>query len=264
MSAESVRCRIIALWGDPLEGPAGVVHVTAVGRVADRGLAVIRICPEAPTSETDAFSLAVARARADAIVTTGSILRAEAAVSHDPGPELRAWRRESLGKDASPTLAILTRGGIPPGHPALAGARVLVGTTRTSAAELGPAIASETTEVVGLADSSLRGLIDELVRRGHRDICVEAGPSTSAGLYDAPLAVDELMLSIFEETPLQDTLVAGRFPDEATLRARFGPATSEMAWLEESGRWRFRRFTRHGRPDGRAARGSRGRPPYTE
>ena len=243
--AGSVTDRIVALWADPLTRPAGVLHVVAVGRAAGGGLGVIRIGPGAPASRTDRFALSVARARADVIVSTGRILREEASLVHDPGSEARAWRRGVLGKPDEPVLAILTRGaGLPLEHPALRRARVLVGVPRAAAAGLSAALGRRDARVVGLEDASLRGWVAELRRRGFRTVCVEAGPSTATSLYEDPLAVDELMLSIFEEHALPDRLNAGPFLAPGALGERFGAPRSEILRSETSGRWRFCRYAR--------------------
>lgn len=204
---------------------------------------MIRIGPESPASETDFFALSVARARSDAIVTTGSILRAESAVSHDPGPALTEWRRDVLGKTRPPTLAILTRGrGLPDAHPVFEQPNVLVGTSLQSAPELEERLAARGVAVVGLASSSLRGLLRELARRGLPDICVEAGPSTAGSLYDDPVVVDELLLSVYEELPLSSGLDAGPFLSSPALAERLGPPASAVSRREASGLWRFSRF----------------------
>lgn len=222
-----------------------MLHVSAIGRLDGGGFGVLRIGPESPSSETDFFALSVARARADAIVSTGSILRAEATVTHDPGPELLDWRRDVLGKPEPPLLAVLTRGdSFPLEHPALRAGRVLIGTSGEGAARLAARLDGRGPEVVALADPSLRGLIADLKRRGHRTLCLEAGPSTSVGLYEPPVAVDELLLSVFEQSPLPDALVAGLFPDPSQLRASLGMPVSEVSRLEASGLWRFRRYVR--------------------
>ncbi|MDG2303543.1 MAG: dihydrofolate reductase family protein [Candidatus Binatia bacterium] len=245
MSSAPVSGRIEELWSADLTGRCGVLHVTAVGRATDGGATVIRIGPESPASETDFFALSVARARSDAIVTTGSILRAELAVSHDPGPALTEWRGSVLGKTKQPMLAILTRGtGLPEAHPVFERPNVLIGTSVESAPELEARLGPRGVAVVGLADSSLRGLLRELARRGLPDICVEAGPSTAGSLYDAPVVVDELLLSVYEEAPLPPALDAGPFLSSAALAERLGPPVSAVSRREASGLWQFRRFCR--------------------
>lgn len=245
MNVDSVSQRIRDLWGTDLAGPVGVLHVAAIGRDRCGQNHVLRIEPGSPQSATDSFALAVARARADAIITTGGILRAEPDVSHDPGPELIAWRREVRGKQSLPAVVVFTRGaGLPLEHPVFQRSDVLVATSSKAARDLRTDLARRSVEVIGLYDLSARGLVEALVRRGFHDVCVEAGPSTSAALYERPLAVDELLLSIYEETPLTDEEIAGNFASDVALGEAFGPPASDVARTEASGRWRFRRYVR--------------------
>ena len=243
MNAGSLQEEILALWGSSLTRDFGVLHVTAVGRAPEGGLAVLRIGPGSPPSGTDFFALSVARARADAIITTGSILRSESEVDHDPGPELRAWRREVLGKENPPKVVILTRGkDLPLEHPALQNPDVIIATDRSRAGDIEPVLHQRGIEVPSLTEASLRCLCTELRDRDMGTVCVETGPSTSTSLYSEPMMVDELMLSVFEEETLSETQVAGRFLDEAVLEQRFGAPRQEVRRSEKSGSWRFLRF----------------------
>ena len=73
--------RVAALYGEvDWRGARGVLQVAAV---ADRAWVAIAIGPAAPSSATDRFVLGFARARSDAIVTTGAILRAEPDLVHE-------------------------------------------------------------------------------------------------------------------------------------------------------------------------------------
>lgn len=245
MSADVVARRIQELWGDDFAGPSGVVHVAAVGRDAAGGPHVMRIGPTAPSSATDGFALAVARARADAILTTGSILRAEPQVSHALDPDLLAWRREVRGKVQSPTIVVLTRGrDVPYDHPVLRGPRVLIATSCDAAKAVERAVEGRPVQVMRLADPSPRSVVEALVRRGCHDVCIEAGPSTASALYEEPPLVDELLLSIFEAEPLEEPLSAGAFLEESRLRGVFGAPTTDVSRDEASGRWRFCRYVR--------------------
>lgn len=245
MSADSVAQRIRDLWDADLAGPVGVLHVAAIGRDPCGRNRVLRIGPDTPQSEADSFALAVARARADAIVTTGGILRAEPDVSHDPGPELLAWRRDVRGKHSLPAVVVLTRGtGLPLEHPVFQRSHVLVATSPEAARDLRGDLSSRSVEVIGLRDLSPRGLVEALVRRGFHDVCMEAGPSTTAVLYEPPRAVDELLLSVYEQASLSGDGIAGDFASDAALEDVFGPPTSDAVRTEASGRWRFRRYVR--------------------
>jgi hypothetical protein len=161
------------------------VHVTAVGRTTARREAVgseratletIAIGPHSPKSATDFFLLNLARARADAIVTTGKILRDEPAVEHrlqgaDGEPAaLAAWRRERLGKREPPCSVVLTTGReIDLFHPLFRSApRVIILTGESAAGALRERAAS------------CRG-------RGRRAACAEPGRRARLSPYRARL-----------------------------------------------------------------------------
>lgn len=234
-----------AVFGGPVAEPSGVLHVAAVGRADDGRRRVIRIGESAPRSETDAFLLRLSRARSDAIVTTGAILRAERDLEHRLDPDLEMWRVRVLGKSAPPTVVVLTSGeDLDLEHRALASSPALIATGARAAARLASEASRRGIEIAGLEEPSLRGVLRELAHRGWRDVCVEAGPSTSSALYEDPALVDELVLSTFEEEPLSPALDAGLFVDADRLHAVFGAPVSEVERTEASGRWCFRRFRR--------------------
>jgi riboflavin biosynthesis pyrimidine reductase len=238
-----VQQRIAELYGDvDLARCTGVVHVVAVWEGDDEALRVIRIGPSAPKSPTDAFVLQLARARADAIVTTGKILRAEPALHYALPPDLLAWRREHMRLEQRPDLIVLTRGhDLDLAHPALHGwAQPIVFTTEAAADRLDSA---QQVRAVGHVDLSLRTAIDWAVAQGARVVCIEAGPSSAATLYDSRVAVDELMLSEFlGELALQAR--GGVLMHRDQLEAKLRLTTRPRDVQEESGPWRFSRWTR--------------------
>lgn len=236
-----VRARIDALYGDhELETNEGVVQVAAV--FADAGTwRVLKIGQDAPTSPTDAFVLALSRARADAIVVTGKILRDEPelryALEGQEGADLLAWRREALHRPDPPRLLVLSRrADLAPRHPALHGwAPPIVVTGTEGAREAG----ARGLSAVALPDPSLRAAARWA--RSHlsaRTISIEAGPSTARTLYDDPVLVDELMLSVFEGDVPQAAR-GGALVPIARARAVLPRASREAVVEEASGRWRF-------------------------
>jgi len=241
-SSIAIACeeRIRALWSSGCSGPdaalemrapAGVLHVTAVGRTFGGGLDVIAIGPGAPASR---------------------ILRSEPDVHHgvqgtgDEPAMLAAFRRETLGKTRAPRSVVLTSGlDLDLGHPMFHGARpALVATGSRGAAALRARANEADLEIAELPRPDLRAVVEMLAREGCGTICVEAGPATSLDLYRAPIAVDELVLSTWEERVLPEGLRAGRFlpgQDLEALLPRHGPVAER---IEESGRWSFRRLRR--------------------
>ena len=112
-AAECAR-RIRELYAADLQSEAGLLHVAVVWRSPGQGLINIAMNDAKPASPTDDFVLGLARARADAIVTTGANLRLEPRLTHayhgDPrtAGALEAWRRDVLGKGDAPVSVVLT------------------------------------------------------------------------------------------------------------------------------------------------------------
>ena len=76
------------LLGPGLDRALGVLHVAAVWETPDGRYRTLRVGEGAIRSASDAVVLSAARARADAIVTTGRILRDEPELMHP------RWHRE--------------------------------------------------------------------------------------------------------------------------------------------------------------------------
>ena len=236
---------------------AGVVHVTALwdppGR--DGPLVTLRINEHTPESDHDFFVLNLARARADAIVCTGRMLRMEPETRYDlQGPgrlasALGAWRRERAGRAEPPWLVVLTSGqGFDPGHVALRGEpRPVVYAPRSAVSELEARTAGTPIEVVGSEHPSVREAVGWLrAERGARVVSIEAGPTTAAELYEAPVAVDELMLSRYRGAELDERVVGPELLSMRELEARLGYGTPPVDVEEPSGRWTFSLHRRGG------------------
>lgn len=247
MSPRTVNERISELFGDLPGALQGVIHVVAVCKRPDNGLSVLKIRPESPKSEADFFSLSLARARADAIVTSGRILREEPDLTHALPEELAGWRRSERGKPLAPISAVLTSGrDLDLDHPLFRqSAHALIFTSLEATARLAEGAASRGIELVGSDNPDLIGLLDFL-RRDKRALTVslEAGPSTVLPLYArSPVVVDELMLSIFHGS-VPDELFGPAFLSVKELEALFSIRSVEQTLEETSGRWSFRRFRR--------------------
>ncbi len=241
---------IRSVYGDraDLARPVGVLHVTAVWRAPEGGLVTLKILPETPKSATDARALSLARARADAIVTSGRILREEPTLTHAThGPEaeragLAAWRRERLGR-ASPARSVVLSSGrdLDPAHPLF---RAAVDPVVFTGEEGARNLKGGGVGVVGHPEPSLRAAIDWLQDQGLRNVSIEVGPTTALGLYREPFRVDELMLSIFEERDLAPPVRGAPFLDPTDLEAHLRRAAPPAAVREPSGLWRFERHVR--------------------
>ena len=263
--AEDCAARIRRIFEDDLLAPAGVLHVASAWQDAEGRLFAMRIGPATPRSATDAFVLGVARARCDAIVTTGRILREEPAVRHALPPGLAAWRVRLPGRRPAPLSVVLTaRDDLDLAHPLLSG-RALVVTSRAAAqalvARARAAGREEDLEVVARPAPGLRDLL-ALLRdeRGLTNVCVEAGPATAASLYEASPCVDELLLSIHLGRSLPAGVKGGALPGPEALARAFDARPSPLAGdaeapsadaalsrfrvEEPSGPWLFCRFRR--------------------
>ena len=201
--------------------------------------------------------LGIARARADAIVTTGSILRAEPELVHayheDPDLDagLAEWRRRTLGRSQPPRLVVLSASGrFPDDHPALGAARAgFVWTTEAGRALLPTRLGPLSVRVPTGAASASAAIASLLEEPGVESVLIEAGPSTAAALYPAPSTpaaaggpwIDELLLSRFEGS-LAPAAEGPAFVPEETIRARLGSPVSSVRIEEPSGPWRFERY----------------------
>lgn len=203
---------VVALWQPPTDG------------VLEGERRVMHILPATPRSDTDTFVLSLARARAQAIITTGRILREEPHVRYEPlGPRAAAlltWRREVLGLSTPPRIIVLSRGPLPP-HPGL-----------------GP-----TAERL---DSDLLTAIKTLQDQGVSSICVEAGPTTARALYAPGSPLRQLMLSTCQAAALPAAVIGPPLVPEATLQSclprRTPPHTRDEAGIP----WTFELRSVHG------------------
>ena len=243
----------------------GLVHVAAIAAPTRRAIA---IGPEAPTSVHDRRVLGFARARADAIVTTGAILRAEPGLVHayaeepDEAACWAEWRQTVLGRSQPPIVMVLTRGGdLPAGHPVFGGTSpVIVWTTPAGQRRLAPrrlpvrwAIASADGSAAGFLGEATRWLRDQLLAQ---TIVLESGPLATEGLYaptsssEAPTRVDELLLSVYCGGSCP-TVPGPALPESEALVESFARGAGAAPALvtrrrvdEPSGRWSFERYRR--------------------
>ena len=282
LQLETIERRLEGLYGSvDWSRQAGVLQVVAI---AASPRVVIALGPAAPTSGTDRFVLGVARARADLVLTSGAILRAEPRLVHrfsdDPTEDdaLQRWRRERLGRDRPPALGVLSRSGqIPADHPAFRFAQAgFVWTGRSGRARLGgrvgalaviDSVGDRSAGAGGRSAESLGGAIAYAQSSGAATVLVEAGPTLARALYSGPRradgagealaeppgSLDELLLSRFEGT-LDPSAVGPAFVSDAAVQVRFPDPPSERRMEEPSGSWRFLRYRRasvpgHGNAD---------------
>lgn len=246
-SAEDCARLIEATYGAAALPAAAVLHVTAVWAAPSGARLTLRIGPASPRSPRDRFALGLARARCDAVLTTGRILREEPALRHRYLDEaageaaLAAWRRATTGRTQRPETVILTGGNaLDFHHPVFHdGAPVTLFTGEPAAAALRPAAPSGVRVLDDPAPSARRAV--EVLRGEGKSVCVEVGASSSAGLYDAPSRVEELMLSTFLGAELPEAARGPRFEmDRLAAIGAHRVGASELR--EASGSWRFERY----------------------
>ena len=248
-SEHPISRRLTRLYGMDPARTRGVLHAVAAWRAPDATLRVIRIGPESPASETDWLVLRCARMRADALITTGRILREEPDVQHTEHDEaLLAWRRECVGRSEPPRSVVLTSGrDLDLDHPLLRTAHApLVVTGREGAARLRREAQDRTPalEVVARDAPGIREAVALLRERGCETLLVEAGPTTAAELYREPVLVDELLLSVYEERALAEPLVGPELLEPGAIEVHFEPSREPARIDEPSGAWSFSRWLR--------------------
>lgn len=249
-SAKDCARQIEAVWGaEPGEG-ASTLHVGAVWADPSGGLKTLRIGPETPRSPYDRFALGLARARCDAILTTGRILREEPSLLHrylddEEGERaLAQWRLETSGRPARPESVVLTSGrAIDFGHPIFRdGAPVTIFCGEESAQRL-RRVAPDGVNVVAHPEPGPHSAIAFLLGRGGRVVSVEAGATTTRALYKPPIAVEEILLSTFRGECVAASVLGPAFPATSLLGTAFERIA--VADIEEpSGPWRFARYRR--------------------
>ena len=251
--ADEVGAHGRALLGADPARCGGVVQPIATWLDREGGRYALRIRATTPRSENDFFLLNLARARSEAILTTGGILREEPNVTHalgGPGklPEaLAAWRRDTLGLREPPLLLVLSGGrGLDPEHPAFrASARPVLFVPEAAAPELESTFGG-IAEVVGSPATGSREAIGWLRAEGLRRITVEAGPTASRNLYSPPSLVDEVWRSTYLEHELLGEVIGPRVEDP--VASAILETTGAATMSEPSGDWRFERLVLSSQP----------------
>ena len=239
-----------ALFGSPLDTRPAVSHSFAAWREAqDAPLTTIKINEYGPKSELDWLALHIARARADGIIITGKILRDEPSLSYslraDPrwGDALLSWRERRWALFEPPWLLILTESGdIDFEHPVFHGwVRPMIFTTdRTATRKL----AAAPCPVVSDRAPDIRRAIEHLqLSRDCECISIEAGPTTARNLYERPMVVKELLLSVYLEPTLDERAKGEALVELSEVRRLFHNETS-ATHRDRGEHWSFYRLRR--------------------
>ncbi len=238
------------LFGSPFTARPSVSHSFAAWSSGeDAPLTTIQINEHAPKSDLDFLALHIGRARADAIIITGKILRDEPNLTYDLraesrwGEALSNWRQRHWGLTSPPWLLILTGSGeIDFGHPVFrSDVQPMIFTSdRTAARKLAaapyPVVADEAPDI--------RRAIQHLrTARECECVSIEAGPSTARSLYETPMVVKELLLSIYLERPLDERAKGEPLVQLAKIRQMFASETS-ATHRDQGQHWSFYRLRR--------------------
>ena len=248
--AASVDRAARALFGSPLDTRPAVSHSFAAWSAGDDvPLTTIRINEQGPKSELDFLALHMGRARADAIIITGKILREEPNLSYDLradprwGDALLSWRERHWGLCDPPWLLILTSGrDLDFNHPVFRGwVRPIIFTTDRAAERK---LAAAPCPVVADASPDIRRAIQHLhVTRECECVSIEAGPSTVRSLYERPVAVKELLLSVYVESSLDERARGEPLVKLSEVRRMFRSETS-ATHRGQGQHWSFHRLRR--------------------
>lgn len=249
---QTVHAEIDATLGEVSEAPPRVIQIISAHRTRAGGLNVMSLSAEAPRSARARFLRNVMRARVDAILTTGRVLRRrpELMLTLQGAGELAAglwrFRRERVGRLERARVVVLTASGdVDPKHPSLVrAARPLILTGAVGAKRLQTRGIPKHITIVERPEPSLRDAVAYLHEAGIESIAVEAGPAAALDLYEPPLLVDELVLSIFESADVPEGVVTGPFAAEPQLTELFGAPRLVTRSTEASGEWTFRRYVR--------------------
>jgi riboflavin biosynthesis pyrimidine reductase len=248
--ASSVDRAARALFGGPLDTHPAVSHSFAAWRSEKEApLTTIQINEHAPKSDLDFLALHIARARADGIIITGKILRDEPNLRYDLqadprwGEALLNWRKHHWGLCDPPWLLILTGSGdVDFEHPVFHDwLRPMIFTTdRTATRKL----AAAPFPVVSDESPDIRRAIKHLqLARECECVSIESGPSTARALYERPMVVKELLLSVYTEPFLDERAQGEPLVSLSEVRSLFRSETS-ATHREQGQHWSFHRLRR--------------------
>ncbi len=246
-TAHDVEAALHALYRERLPA-GGILQAMAVAPDQFGTHRVIAIGEDTPRSRHDRFVLNATRARADAVITTGAILRSEPSLTSGllgTGPEVEAlarWAAAEAGGTAGTTLVLTSGRNLDPTHPIFTGGDVLVYTGHESAAEITGQLLELGVEVVSHDEPSVASAVEYLLEeRGVATIAIEAGSNTSIDLYRPPRLVTEVLLTVFSG-PLEPSLLTGPFPGPGELSRSYPKSSPPATVTEPSGEWTFYRF----------------------
>ena len=256
---EELDAEIAEMLGVALHEESGVLHTAAVWRRPGTGeLVVLRIGEHSPKSGRDLLLLCLGRARAQAIVTTGRILREEPGLDFDLSPAegapggdgpaaevIEEWRRSRCGLEAPARIVVLSSGrDLPLHHPALEGQDAVVFTSLEGLERLERKAGAFGVQVVGREEPDVRGAVSWLRDQGLDRVTIEAGPATALQLYRDENMVDGLCLSTYQGSELAEAARGPQFLTGDELHRLLQPVEEATTFEEASGPWSFQYWRR--------------------
>ena len=249
-NSASVDAAAEAFFGLPrLERPKLFQSIATWHEPNSEDLITIAINEYGPQSSLDFFSLHLGRARTDAIVITGKILRDEPFLHYGlkNKPQwkqaLTQWREVRWGLYENPWLLILTSGrDIDFNHPIFSSpVRPLFYTSEQGASRY---LSDCPYPVITDSQPDIRSAIEHLHQEQQCScVSIEAGPSTSRQLYTTPIMVDEVLLSIYQGPVLNPLARSKTFFSMNQLKQGY-TVISRVSMQDESGPWTFCRLQR--------------------
>ena len=251
-SAADVAAAVRRIYGSPLDA-RGLIHSASVWQ-GDRGRYVAFTTGRGPSpSQHGEFAAHLARARADAILTSGRALRRQPELDHRlqgpgaAGDALAAWRRDHLLKSEPPvTLVVTANADLDLDHPVFRHwTRPVVLTTGQSQWQLESRAVDQGIEVVGSDTPSVRTAVEFLRRAfGAATIALEVESDALRELSEPPIAVDEVLLTIDQAPRIPAPALGAPFLTAEQLVRRFAERSTPYRVASESGQWCLQRFRR--------------------
>ncbi|MCH7568894.1 MAG: dihydrofolate reductase family protein [Nanoarchaeota archaeon] len=223
-----------------------ILHVAAVYLdPSDGKYKVIKVDNKnAPRSDHDSFALNLARARVDAIITSGQVVRLEKGLTHalqGPAPQgLQNYRSTTLDKPETPYSLILTRK-VPDLEAEIFTSKATRPIIYTSTDSYNLLQGNKALKDLGIlvcdggSSPEIEGALEYLKILGVASISMEAGPSVANPLYKNGL-VSELMLSVYRGD-IQKEVIGDEFISKEEIEKDF-----DMLHKFETDEWSFFRY----------------------
>ncbi len=249
-TADDVETLIARVYDAPLRA-TGLIEAVETWQ-GDRGQYLkLRSDRETPRCHHGRLASNLARARADAILTSQTVLRRHPTLDHRlqgpgrSGVALTEWRSARLGKPEPPVTLVLASGdNLDLDHPVLHHwTRPVVFTTRQAQWQLESRAVDLGVEVVGVDEPTVHNAVDFLRRAfGAATIALEL--EDSRALYRDPVIVNEVLLTTCQTPQVNPVAVDPPFLTAEELVRRFPRHGKPYRIQAGDDPWRLQRFRR--------------------